>query len=141
MARSDMSRRLLRGVRADRCITLSMLSSDGAWVVLFNGPVNQLDLTWVASMSPVPLCSHVYRVEGATGPNELSLTAALAPRDVTYLSDPEAPTIISASTRDVILGWPGIEGCRGELLRQAVTRGGAAFQVEQRPATRPRRPP
>ena len=130
MARSDMSRRLLRGVRADRCITLSMLSSDGAWVVLFNGPVNQLDLTWVASMSPVPLCSHVYRVEGATGPNELSLTAALAPRDVTYLSDPEAPTIINASTRDVILGWPGIEGCRGELLRQAVTRGGAAFQVE-----------
>lgn len=100
-----------------------MLSSSSDWVLIYDGPEKQLDLSWVASLCPGPLCSHVYRVAH-------HLAKDSAPREITWLSDPEAPTVLSASMREAVLGWPLIDGCCSERLRRVVSSGGAAFQVE-----------
>ena len=138
VARSDLARQLLQGIRGDQLITLSTLSPDGVWVALFTGPTNQLDLAWIASMSPMPFYSYVYRVEGAIHNVSSRIESS---RDVTFLSDPDAPTIVDASARQIVLSWPYIAGCQAELLRQAMAQGGAAFQVEvsQGPAWQPAR--
>lgn len=159
-ARADLGRRLLATMGRNEDIILSMLSSNRDWVVVFSGPVRQLDLAWVASMSPAPLCSHVYRVEiGTPGARGGAGSVAASdpfgafadpgpggnvrgpPRDVTWLSDPEAPAILEAASREIALGWPVIEGCRGDLLRRAMKHGGAAFQIEvsEGPAWQPAR--
>lgn len=123
-ARHGLGRRLLDNIRRDRYIELSVLSSCGDWVILFRGPTKQLDLTWIISMSPAPLCFHTYRLRSAAEYIEPLL------RDVTWLSNPVGPVVLETSPREVVLGWPNIEGhCSGPIsLNRA--QGGAAFQIE-----------
>lgn len=121
-ARNELFRRLSKGVKGNDII-LSKLSTDGKWVALFDGPTKQLDITWITSMNSKPLLSEVYRVQ-STGPGSALL------RDVAWLSDPEAPQVIEVAPREVVLGWPEIDGRQAGLLRREMAQGGAAFQVE-----------
>mmetsp|Transcript_29842 Transcript_29842/g.92266 ORF Transcript_29842/g.92266 Transcript_29842/m.92266 type:complete len:459 (-) Transcript_29842:169-1545(-) len=115
-ARTKLAQHLLHDLRNDRWISVLLLSSSGDWVNVYKGPAKQLDLTWFASLSPAQLCCQVYRVEyGAVH---------IEPREVTWLSDLDAPFVLGASTREVVLGWPNIEGCRKKIYSSA------SFQVE-----------
>ena len=62
-ARTKLIGELLGDLRRDQWITILALSSKEEWVTIYRGPSKQLDLTWIASLSPAPLCSQIYRVE------------------------------------------------------------------------------
>lgn len=140
-ARTKLIGDLLGDLRRDQWITILALSSKEEWVTIYKGLAKQLDLTWVASLSPAPLCSQMYRVEYCSIMNSSFYAQkspganVLSPRDIMWLSDPGEPHVLSTSARDVVLGWPKIEGCRRELYTSAV------FQVEVRegPAWQPAR--
>ena len=107
-------------------IILSALSADGEWEMLFSGPIRQLDIAWVTSMTSAPLWSRVYRVQ-STNPD---FGESRLPRNVAWLSNPEAPRILRVLQQEILLAWPEIGGCQAKLLRRGLAQGGAAFQVE-----------
>lgn len=137
-ARTKLIGELLGDLRRDQWITILALSSKEEWVTIYRGPSKQLDLTWIASLSPAPLCSQIYRVEycsiiSSSHAQQSPAGNVVGPRDIMWLSDPGEPNVLSTAAREVVLGWPKIEGCRRELYV------GAAFQVEVRegPAWQP----
>ena len=68
----------------------------------------------------------MYRVQ-STNPD---FGESRLPRNVAWLSNPEAPRILRVLQQEILLAWPEIGGCQAKLLRRGLAQGGAAFQVE-----------